>query len=405
MLRTRSSSISVLSNPPGRGGNPGPFIAEGRDSMTRSAGKLIPVLTLGVLAALTHVNSAAAGDVSRNTLTVVTFNLWHGLNPTSALRFQEYESENEREKRLEGFFLMARKLDPDIIFLQEVNPAPGKTRRIAAELGYDAVYQVANAGLKIFSLGLPTNLRSGLAILAKKGMGLKKLGSRKLSGSMGGCSRSLSFQYNEFRYALAAGVQVNGTDLLLMNTHLHHGLETNPELIAGLDQLVARGEITREKAEEVLEITDQASARRRKELAGAVDLARELGLERNPVILAGDFNATPGAPELAWLTSDVGFVSVTRDDDPNELLMTWDTKRNPNTQFIADFKPPTEFASFIMEHMKPIVLQQSRRLDYIFFRPAGRLLRVSEAGLFGDELHNGRMCSDHFGIYAKFITP
>ena len=55
-----------------------------------------------------------------------------------------------------------------------------------------------------------------------------------------------------------------------------------------------------------------------------------------------------------------------------------------------------------MEHMRPIVLKQSRRLDYIFFRPAGAFLRVREAGLFGDEPQDGRMCSDHFGIFTVF---
>lgn len=362
-------------------------------------------MTLGLFVALANMTVAGSRDGNPSTLTVVTYNLWHGLNPTSAWRFQEYENESERGKRLEGFLRMARELDPDIILLQEVNPAPGKTRRIASALGYDAVYKIDNAGLKIFSLGLPTNLRSGLAILAKKGLGLEKLGARKLSGSVGGCGRALSFQFNEFRYALAAGVKVDGTELLLMNTHLHHGLETNTELIAALDQLVTRGEISRKKAEEILEITNQASVRRQKELERAMELARGLGFDRRPMILAGDFNATPGAPELVWLTKDVGFVSVTRDDDPDQLLMTWDTKRNQNTQFIANFKPPTEFASFIMEHMRPIVLQQSRRLDYIFFRPAGNVLQVAGAGIFGDETHEGRMCSDHFGIYAKFILP
>ena len=107
------------------------------------------------------------------------------------------------------------------------------------------MYEIDNAGLKIFSLGLPTNLRSGLAILAKKGLGLKKLGARKLSGHPGGCSRVGSFQFHEFRYALAAGVRVQDTDLLLMNTHLHHGLAPTPELTGALDQLVTRGEITR----------------------------------------------------------------------------------------------------------------------------------------------------------------
>jgi len=373
--------------------------------MTRSASRLIPAVTLGFLVALATMTVAGPRDANPGALTVVTYNLWHGLNPTSAWRFQEYENESEREKRLKGFLRMARELDPDIILLQEVNPAPGQTRRIASELGYDAVYQIDNAGLKVFFLGVPTNLRSGLAILAKKGLGLEKLGARKLSGSVGGCNRAFSFQFNEFRYALAAGVRVNGTELLLLNTHLHHGVETNAELIAALDQLVIQGKITRKKAEEVREITEQASVRRKKELERALELARGLGFDRHPTILAGDFNATPAAPELVWLKQDVGFASVTRDDDPDQLLMTWDTKRNPNTQFIANFKPPTEFASFIMEHMRPVVLQQSRRLDYIFFRPAGSVLEVAEAGIFGDEPHEGRMCSDHFGIYARFILP
>jgi endonuclease/exonuclease/phosphatase family metal-dependent hydrolase len=342
---------------------------------------------------------------TQNALTVLTYNLWHGLNPTSAWRFQEFESALERETRLQGFLRMTRELDPDIVFLQEVNPAPGTSRRIASALGYDSVYQIDNAGLKIFSLGLPTNLRSGLAILAKKGLGLKKLGGRKLSGPPGGCSRAASFQFNEFRYALAAEVQVNGTGILLMNTHLHHGLETNPELTARLDELVFRGDITREKAREVLKITDQASARRQQELKKAVAWARGMGFDRRPTILAGDFNATPGAPELAWLTGEIGFVSATLDNDPEKVLMTWDTRRNPNTQFIANFKPPTEFASFIMEHMKPVVLQQSRRLDYIFFRPVGIRLQVSDTGLFGDRTYKGRFCSDHFGVYARFILP
>jgi endonuclease/exonuclease/phosphatase family metal-dependent hydrolase len=373
--------------------------------MTRCAGKVILVCALAFLTAPATVLADPQLESTQNTLTVLTYNLWHGLNPTSAWRFQEYESADERETRLQGFLGMARELDPDIVFLQEVNPAPGKSGQIASALGYDSVYQIDNAGLKIFSLGLPINLRSGLAILAKKGRGLKKLGGRKLSGPPGGCSRAASFQFNEFRYALAAEVQVNGTGILLLNTHLHHGLETNPELTARLDELVSQGAITPEKAREVLEITDQASSRRQQELKNAVEWARRLGLDRRPTILAGDFNATPGAPELAWLTAEIGFVSVTRDDDPAKVLMTWDTQKNPNTQFIANFKPPTEFASFIMEHMKPVVLQQSRRLDYIFFRPMGSRLRVSDTGLFGDKTYQGRFCSDHFGVYARFTMP
>ena len=348
------------------------------------------------------IPAESAAEMKRDRLTVLNYNIWHGLNPTSALRFDEFETRERREARLAGFLEQARALDPDIIFLQEVNPAPDRSKGIARALGYDRVFLVDNAGIKIGSLGLPTNLRSGLAILAKKDLGLKKLGGRKLSGSLGSCSRFFSFQYNEFRYLLAAAVTVQGRRVLLLNTHLHHGLEVTPEIEQALDDLVAGGQVTRERADEVIAVTNRASERRSGELARAVAFAEGLGLGNTPALFAGDFNATPGAPELTRLIDTVGFQSVTCDDDPDGLLLTWDTKRNPNTGFVAGFKPVNEFESFIMDHLKPVVLGQSRRLDYIFHHGLEGFMEVGEAALFGDEPAGEILCSDHFGLYAVF---
>ena len=143
------------------------------------------IVLAGIFVALIPAESAA--EMKRDRLTVLNYNIWHGLNPTSALRFDEFETRERREARLAGFLEQARALDPDIIFLQEVNPAPDRSKGIARALGYDRVFLVDNAGIKIGSLGLPTNLRSGLAILAKKDQGLKKLGGRKLAGTLGSC--------------------------------------------------------------------------------------------------------------------------------------------------------------------------------------------------------------------------
>lgn len=340
--------------------------------------------------------------MKRDRLTVLNYNVWHGLNPTSALRFDEFETRERREARLDGFLEQARVLDPDIIFLQEVNPAPGRSKRIARSLDYDRVFQVDNAGMRIGAAGIPTNLRSGLAILAKKGLGLEKLGGRKLSGPLGGCSRFFSFQYNEFRYLLAAAVTIEGRRVLLLNTHLHHGLEVTPEIERALDDLVAGGQVTRERADEVIAVTNRASERRMGELARAVAFAEGFGLGKMPALFAGDFNATPGAPELTRLIETVGFQSVTGDDDPDTLLLTWDAQRNPNTGFVAGFKPVNEFESFIMDYLKPVVLGQSRRLDYIFHHGLAGFMEVREAALFADEPAADLLCSDHFGLYAVF---
>ena len=341
-------------------------------------------------------------DMDRNTLTVLDFNIWHGLNPKGIFRFDEYETKAERQIRLQGFIEQARNLKADIIFLQEVNPAPGLTRYLAKTLGMDSVYILDNAGLKIGAVGLPVNFRSGLAILAKKDLGLRKVGKKKLSGPFGGTSRALSFQYSEFRYALAAKVTVAGETVLLINTHLHHGNEMSPSYAKAIEKLVSEGTISQERADQVTAIAHSASHRRRGELSRAISMANKHGFQDLPTLFAGDFNASPDSPEITWLTNSLAFASVTNDEDPSTLLLTWDTKRNPYTHLLEDFQPANAFEAFALEHFKEQVIGESRRLDYIFTRNISGFLQVEGAGLFGDTPHRGRMISDHFGIYAKF---
>jgi hypothetical protein len=57
--------------------------------------------------------------------------------------------------------------DIGIVFVQEANPVAGYARRLADALGFTQIHQVVNGGIKVGSVGLPTNLKEGVAILAR----------------------------------------------------------------------------------------------------------------------------------------------------------------------------------------------------------------------------------------------
>jgi endonuclease/exonuclease/phosphatase family metal-dependent hydrolase len=337
-------------------------------------------------------------------LKILNFNVWHGLNPTSILRFGQYESANQRELRYASFLAQARAFDPDVLFLQEVNPAPSMSRRIAKDLGLDAVWQIDNSGVKLGSVGLPSNLRSGLTTLARKGLDLKKVGAKKLSGPRGLCNDWLTWQFDEFRYLLAATITVKGREILLLNTHLHHGPEVTPQARQAMDSLVKEGVITKERAGEILGVIGKASDRRRRELETAMNYVKSLGRGSAPTIFAGDFNASPDAAELLWLKSDLGFQSMTKGESEGDFFFTWNWARNENTHQIDSFVPVNSFAEARVNHeIHDLEIGLSRRIDYIFHRNAGGVFKVQDSGIFGDALQGGRMASDHFGIWAKLL--
>ncbi|MDP8223625.1 MAG: endonuclease/exonuclease/phosphatase family protein [Candidatus Lernaella stagnicola] len=338
----------------------------------------------------------------RDRLTVVTYNMWHGLNPTGLIMFEEQETTADRDRRMRGFYHHVRALNPDIIFLQEVNPAPGLSRRLAADLGYDHTFIVDNAGVKIGAFGPPFNFRSGQAILAKPDLHLQALGGTKLSGKFGWAAWHSSLQFSEFRDAVAAAVTVNQRRVLLMGLHAHHGPEADREIQEGLDELEAAGVIDSARRQEILSKFAQASVRRRGELEKALAFASRIGMDRGPVLFAGDFNASPDSPELMWLKNEQQFASVTADEDPASLLITWDHRRNLNTHYFHDFVPVHIFEPDVMRVLNPLVVTGSKRIDYVFHRGFGESYRVVEAGLFGEELFEGHYASDHFGVYAVF---
>ena len=110
------------------------------------------------------------------TLKIVTYNTWYGLDGHGLLKMGEYEDAKIRAKRLDLLIEGLKELKPDIIFLQEVNPVGRMPGKLKKALGYSAISKIYNGGIKIFGLGIPVNLNMGLVILAKKELKLKSIG-------------------------------------------------------------------------------------------------------------------------------------------------------------------------------------------------------------------------------------
>lgn len=120
-----------------------------------------------------------------SSLRILTLNVWSGLDYEGTFRMGEYEKKGERDKRFQLLVKEIKKIDPDVIFLQEANPVQSYSARLARALQFDKIYQVTLGGIKLGPLGIPSNLKEGNAILARSELQLKTHDVWKLSGSFG----------------------------------------------------------------------------------------------------------------------------------------------------------------------------------------------------------------------------
>ena len=182
---------------------------------------------------------------------------------------------------------------PDLAFLQEVNPLGKRLPQLARALSMEAVSQSDLSGIKIRGKGVPANLSSGLAILAKDEV--RKLEGLRLSGSRWSfATADFSFQLSGTRYALLAELRnsIMGR-LLVVNAHLHHGLEPNASLLEKLQRLFDDKVVSAAQRNEIVKLMDGARERRCGEGRRLVDRIEKLAPSYDGVILAGDMNADP----------------------------------------------------------------------------------------------------------------
>jgi endonuclease/exonuclease/phosphatase family metal-dependent hydrolase len=339
------------------------------------------------------VPAAAEGAVD-----VLTLNAWHGLRPSVALRLDGEPTARRDARRAIQIDALAE-IAPDVVFLQELNPVAALARFYAVALGYDEVHKVDSCGIRIGRCGVPSNVRSGLAILARPALGLERLGAQRLSGS-GMCSDLAGLQLSESRYALFARITLAGSRLLLVNVHLHNvpgdPIRSDPRLA----ELVRAGELEVEDAARVVARIERRARRQEREVEALIAAIekRARGSDYSGIVVAGDLNAEPGSPTLEALARHGFRPALEPIPTPS-----YDPRVNSENATLAvpQRGPYPTFGSPALARLFADEQNRPRRIDHVLVR--GDLdLRDTERAL--DRPRDGLFPSDHFGIRARIVV-
>jgi endonuclease/exonuclease/phosphatase family metal-dependent hydrolase len=371
----------------------------------------------------------------------LSLNVWHGLNGQGIARFGELEPPGRRERR---YALQERALGAggfDIFFLQELNPVDSRAARLARALALDECHAVDQSGIKLFGFGLPTNLRSGIGILARPRLRLRSLGALTLSGEpFEIVAERASFQLREHRVALfAEATDPDRGRILLVNAHLHHGIEPSAELSQSLRALEAAGRLASRERSAIERVTLLADERRAREAERLLERVERLAHGCESILIGGDFNSTWRSTAYR-LFAEAGFIDAyasiyakppARPASGSSISApalaaldcaehgTWNSVRNAdNRRFsqsfplpVPDFGRPEVLAAHRLYDLRP------RRIDFLLARgglasalgsggatsaPGGDA--GFRAGLFADQpdAETGLFLSDHFGVWADW---
>jgi len=331
---------------------------------------------------------------------LITYNVWHGLNGHGIVSFGELEPRGRHEKRILWQLQEIKKLDPDILVLQEMNPVRELSDRFAKDLDMKAIHQVDQSGLRLLGFGIPLNLTNGLTILAKSELRLKKLSGLKLSGPFGFCSDLASIQFQEFRFALISEFTYQGEKITLANVHLHHGPVLTEEFLKDLENLYHQKNITKKEMNHVIAQMKQSVPRRLKELDRLLDWC-EKNRRTSKLIIAGDFNDSEDSPLFKKLNS-AGLKEAYKKVHPKQKANTWDGSKNKDNHILTNkLFPPIEY--FKNEKLLELLRrhdERPRRLDYICMTET-LVSKVKDAcEVFNIEV-DGLLGSDHFGIQVE----
>ena len=337
---------------------------------------------------------------------VINYNTWHGLGGSGVLKRTVLEPSGRKALRVQEQLELLKEAKPDLLFLQELNPVTTLSKEIAAKLGMSHVFQVTNCGISIGGVGIPSNLTMGIAILARPPWKIQKIKGVKLSGTIGACNPYVTFQYSEFRYALFASARhPRYGDFLLVNAHLHHGVQMSPLVQQKINQWEAEGVLNSSQRAQLESAIEKAGNRRMKEVRA---LFSKLGrLQKKfgniPVILAGDFNSTFSSPVYREIVEVHKMIDAAGNYASG--LYTWDPVNNEKNHGYTGkfgFTVPTFDKQEVKDFFKKYGRRQ-RRIDYIFMGSTPWALTHS---LFANRANSeGLIGSDHFGVSSLIRLP
>ena len=340
----------------------------------------------------------------------LTYNLWHGLSPSSPVAFEALEPEGRRDLRERAQVDLLRELKPDVCFFQECNPVVKRAPLLAdaARMGFS--FQPDLVGLKLFGVGIPLNLNSGLVVMANSSFGLKKVEGISLSRPGQHLVHAWgSWQLKEERFALFSEAMIpKWGRVLLICTHLHHGLESTPEFEQALEALSKELDLSSSVISEVHTRMTRGSERRAAELQVLMEALEKYERRYEVVVLAGDFNASPESSLWESLRAR-GFRDVWAERHPEGGGLSFDETENQANHFLQARFPLTlmvEDLSFSAKNKEALLAlarkQESRprRIDYVWIRSQSLSLKVMDARLVGKPDADGLAPSDHFGVCA-----
>ena len=341
-------------------------------------------------------------------LKVLTINVWSGLDYIGTLKMGEYESASQRNVRFQSLVAQVKEISPDLIFVQEANPVASYAADLAAAFSMVEIHQVVNGGIKVGSVGIPTNLKEGLVILTRPGLSLQKMGAWKLSGSPGIHSDILSFHLEEAVLALVGKIKVGEGDFFLINVHLVAAPRMPEDMDSFRKSVLGKGKISGTGFNRALEEWREREERRTVEIEKLLGHLKLLPPDV-PCIVAGDFNAEPDSLEMGVFLDRSGLTDLLAESenkkDPDTESFTWDVGRNENTSFSASLKDARGKARRGFGYVSAVAGRKSRRLDYIFL---GKNLSGAEASrprIVLKESIGGLKPSDHFGVLAEIDFP
>ena len=334
--------------------------------------------------------------VSAQQLRCVTINIWTGLDYNGNITMGEYEPAEVRERRFKILLDELKKLEPDVVALQEVNPIYGRSQILADELGYDCIYERTNAGLKIGRLGLPWNLNEGAVILAKKELHLQFVDVWNLADGFGFIGNVFSFHFTERRSALVGKVRVGNLDIYLVTLHLSSAVPDDSCARAVARQIASSKSRSEKEIRDIVgDFFDGASDRM---ISSEILLDQiHAHLAGKAFIILGDLNASPSEPESRKLIESGKLIDVA-DRAGIGGMPTWDPEKNMNVCYSvqtvdARGRPRENYdLLYAWNDGRP------RRIDYIFLSEGWRPNDVVGAQFILDKPVDGLFASDHYGL-------
>ena len=344
--------------------------------------------------------------MSEAPIRIVNLNTWVGCLPRGLFGgVVSIEPPGNKMRRLSALIDELDQRQPDIATFQECLPLPRFAQEMAQKLGYDCLWRVANAGMRVMGAGIPSGIGvgEGLVILAKKAHRMVPLGTKKLSG-FGFSNNVIAFQLSPLRFALAARVMIEGRPLIVVTTHISYGFPSRDAFQAAWIEMHKRG-VTKfaSPPKWVHDLTRDNGDNRDKEIRRLAKWLLELRAANQgaPILIGADMNLDPETPQMLEFLASTGYRNAFPEKHPG--VLTWDPTTNLNVPYGTDFKWPDGTEKSTILQMMAYLDSIPQTPDHVLLSPG---LDVVDTGRAFDVAYDGIMASDHYGIWVDAVrTP